>query len=316
MMVKVAARFSTLAAAAAAVVLTAPAAAETLLVEGWYAAADPEASQVESIAIERIRAEDGFTLERFLERDLGRLRGPDGAPYFDLLASPNGTPPPEGLIQADVDTRVAESRFNRTVRECRDRSLTECEDADKVDVQIPCRRRTITTAIAFRLVAIDTNRVIASHDYPHREEVSWCRGDEPPRDVRTVVEPWLSSASSTWVGRLGPRFDRDRIRIRESRSGMERALGDEVRALVRQTDRDPAAACAGWQGLAASGASHPTIAFNAALCLEQAGDIEGALAAYRSVPVGSRREGDLDSAIARVRSRLNAMEIEAARGGG
>lgn len=313
-MVRKAMRFTGLAAATACV-LAAPAAAETLSIEGWYAAADPEASQVDSIAIERVRAEDGFTLERLLERDLGRLRGPGGGPYFELLASPDGTPPPEGLVQADIDTRVEESRFNRTVRECRDRSLTECDDADKVDVQLPCRRRIVTSTIAFRLVALEANRVIASRDYPNREEVSWCRGDEPPRDVRSVVEPWLAAASSAWTGRLAPRFERDRIRIRESRSGMERALGDEVRGLVRLTDRDPATACAGWQRLAAAGSPHATIAFNAALCLEQAGELEAALAAYQAVPAGSRRESDLDAAISRVRSRLYAIDVEAERGG-
>lgn len=314
MMARLAARFVGL-AAATVLTLAAPAAAETLTVEGWYAAADPEASQVSSIAIDRIRAEDGFALERFLERDLGRLRGPDGAPYFDMLASPDGTPPPDGLVQADIDTRVSESRFTRTVRECRDRSLTECDDADKVEVQLPCRRRILTTTVAFRLVALEANRVIASRDYPQREEVSWCRGDEPPREVRTVVEPWLASASSEWSRRLAPRFDRDRIRIRESRTGMDRGLGEEVRALVRLTDRDPAAACAGWQRLSASGTRHATIAFNAALCLEQAGELEAALSAYQAIPMGSRREADLDSAMSRVRSRLYAMEVEAARGG-
>lgn len=309
------ARFGSRAISAALLAVTAPAAAETLTVQGWYAAADPEASQVDSIAIDPVRAEDGFTLERFLERDLGRLRGPDGAPYFDLLASPNGTPAPEGLVQADIDTRVSESRFTRTVRECRDRSLTECDDADKVDVQLPCRRRTLTTTVAFRLVALDANRVIVSRDYPNREEVSWCRGEEPPREVRTVVDSWLATASSEWSRRLAPRFDRDRIRIRESRSGMERALGEEVRALVRLTDRDPAAACAGWQRLAASGTPHATIAFNAALCLEQAGELDAALAAYQAVPSASRRESDLDAAVSRVRSRLYAIDVEAARGG-
>lgn len=313
-MVRKAVRFTGL-AVATAWVLAEPAGAETLSITGWYAAADPEASQVASIAIDPVRAEDGFTLERFLERDLGRLRGPDGAPYFELLASPNGTPAPEGLVQADIDTRVSESRFTRTVRECRDRSLTECDDADKVDVQLPCRRRTLTTTVAFRLVALEANRVIASRDYPNREEVSWCRGDEPPREVRGVVEPWLASASSEWTRRLAPRFDRDRIRIRESRTGMDRALGEEVRALVRLTDRDPAAACAGWQRLAASAAPHATIAFNAALCLEQAGELDAALAAYQAVPSASRRESDLDAAVSRVRSRLYAIDVEAARGG-
>jgi hypothetical protein len=302
-------------AVATAWVLAAPAGAETLSIEGWYAAADPEASQVESIAIERIRAEDGFALERFLERDFGRLRGPGGGPYFDLLASPDGTPPPEGLVQADIDTRVEESRFNRTVRECKDRSVTECEDADKIDVQLPCRRRIVTSTIAFRLVALEANRVIASRDYPNREEVSWCRGDEPPREVRSVVEPWLAAASSAWTGRLAPRFGRDRIRIRESRSGMERALGEEVRGLVRLTDRDPATACAGWQRVAASAPPHATIAFNAALCFEQAGELDAALAAYQAIPAGSRRETDLDAAVSRVRSRLFAIEVEAGRGG-
>lgn len=303
------------AAVAACCAMAAPLSAETLIIEGVYAAADPDAAQVESIAIERIRAEDGFALERALERDLGRLRGPDGAPYFELLASPNGTPPPDGLVQADIDTRVEESRFNRTVRECKDRSLTECDDADKIDVQLPCRRRIVTSTIAFRLVALEANRVIASRDYPNREEVSWCRGDEPPREVRSVVEPWLVAASSAWTDRLAPRFGRDRIRIRESRSGMQRALSDEVRALVRLTDRDPATACAGWQRLAASAAPHATIAFNAALCLEQAGELDAALTAYQAMPVGARRESDLDAAISRVRSRLLAIDVEAARGG-
>ena len=158
--------------AATALSLAIPAAAETLPIAG----SDPAAANVNDllrIAVERFEGADGAAVAQHLEAALGEARF-DGRSYYRIVAPESGAPI-DGLVTGTTRASVDEVPVTEKRKKC-----TEYDPADKkkcvteVEVDIRCRRRTITVATTARLVAIKDGSIRYTRPLSARDQQTWC----------------------------------------------------------------------------------------------------------------------------------------------
>lgn len=162
--------------AAAGLLSATPARAEVLNVAGVYPAQSDGAAALQSISVERFGGGDGPALALRIE-DVLRGAELQGEPWFRVLPGGGAEAVMRGTAQAEVRTGKYTGRRERCVR--RDEK-DKCAERKNVDVD--CRRRTVRLVSSLRLIARD-GALLYSDDRPQEAEVSWCDGDSRPRPV-------------------------------------------------------------------------------------------------------------------------------------
>lgn len=289
--------------------------AEKISVTGWYAAENRDVAKLQSLAVDDFTGSEGPSLAAAIERDLANARDRSGAQYFHIRSGWGNNAAPEGVVDGSMQVRVDNSNFKRNVKRCQqNQNSTDCPDDQKVDTEIRCTRRVITAAVDVRIVRTADDRLIFSRSMPQRNEVSWCQGDNLPADVEVIVRPFIDNVARQVRSESTPFGTSEKIRIREDRKNMVKADSDQMKALIKITDKQPAQACAGWKAMEARGVVHQTLSFNLGLCAESAGDLDTALAYYQSVfAASSKPSGDVKDALDRVRRHIAGIEDDAAR---
>lgn len=250
------------------------AAAETLTVTGEFPAPFREASFLESLTVERISGQDGHALELAIERALS------GLPNTELLAGRAGRANAEGSLSGTVTTGVEETGFKKKEKKCVAR-----DDKDKCtkeeEVEVNCRRRVINVNADLRIVRNSDGRIVYSAAKPFRDETSWCAGQNASRTVEDTVSGAINGIAGSIRGEISPSIETYRIRVRESTKGMAKDVAKQFKSVVKQAQRDPRGACAGWEGMNRTTPGSASIVFNLGLCAEQRGDYDQALALYQ-----------------------------------
>ena len=192
--------------AATALSLAIPAVAETLPIAG----SDPASANVNDllrIAVERFEGADGAAVAQHLEAALGEARF-DGHSYFRIVAPESGAPV-DGLLTGTTRASVDEVPVIEKHKKC-----TEYDPADtkkcvkEVEVDIRCRRRTITVATTARLVAIKDGSIRYTRPLSARgaqaSEMSNCTPaairrsiSRSPMALAGVITPPLPGSSSS-----------------------------------------------------------------------------------------------------------------------
>ncbi|WP_448663334.1 hypothetical protein ACG3SL_01275 [Sphingomonas sp. CJ20] len=274
------------AALAAGVALAGIARAEVLEMTGEFPANYREASMARSVAIDRIGGQDGPALALAIER---ALQGT----HFDVLAGRTGRATAEASIAGAVSTDVNERPYKKTEKRCTAKDdKGKCTKEEKVEV--PCRVRTIDVGADLRMAREADGRIVYSANKPFHDETRWCEKERPWRTVEQAVSAGLGEIAGSVRLDIAARTETYRIRVLEGTKGMPRDVADRFKALVKLTKRDPAGACAGWAAMSGAVPEHPSIAFNVALCAEQAGAYERAVTLYgRAAALGAdeAREG-------------------------
>lgn len=248
------------------------ASAETLEITGEFGAPYREASLLRSLAIGRFEGQDGPSLGFTLEQSLANSQ-------FVLMGGRAGRNNADGLLSGGITASSEESGFIRKEKRCVERATDnkKCVREEKVDIR--CRRRTVVVQASFRLVSAD-GRILYSEQKPAREEQSWCEGQRPSEDVEDVIQSAIRGIAMAVRSDLVPALRVYEIRVRENTKGMTKDSAAHFKQLVRATKHDPRAACAGWLAMQAYVGPHPSLAFNVALCAEQRGDYQRAIALY------------------------------------
>ncbi len=285
--------------------------AETLGVDGWYAANNHDAAMLQSIAIGNFGGNQGGDLASALERRLASGTDREGNRYFDIRSGYNGSAV-DGVFDGQMNVRVDTVPFKTKKKRCiADHDSTDCKDDAKEDVELKCSRRTVSASADVRIVRISDDRVIYTRALPQKRDDSWCTGEDLPPSVDSVVDPFIRTITSEVAGDVLPYGKREKIRIRESRTGLSKPDSEQMKALILTTDKNPGAACAGWGEMESRGVSHPTLSFNLGLCAESKGELDRALGYYRAVDTASKKQSaDVRDALARVDRRI-AGEMEA-----
>lgn len=178
--------------------LAAPATAETLTING----SDPAGANVNDllrIAVERFEGEDGAAMAQQLEAELGNARF-GGRSYYRIVAPESGAPT-DGLVTGTTRASVDEVPVTEKRKRCVERDTADKKKCLKeAEVDIRCRRRTITVTTTARLVAIGdgsirytrpptpaTNRPCALTGRPRARSTTILRGSSAIRCVRSAA---------------------------------------------------------------------------------------------------------------------------------
>jgi hypothetical protein len=281
--------------------------AETLTVSGWYAAEERDASMLRTVAVDRFDGNDGPALVAEIERRLRAARDRDGAPYFELRSRYAKV---DAFIHGDVRTRTENVNFTRKAKRCANNIYsTKCKDEEKVQVDLYCVRRVITVAANVQITRLSDDARIYSRVLPQRNESESCEGEKPASDIGNVVGTLVRKAADEFASQITPYGRTEKIRIRESRNGLSKEDGNQMKALIAATKTSEPAACAGWREMEQRGVAHATLKFNLGLCAEAAGQLDMALGYYRPLEGRGLASADVTEAINRVERRI-AGEVD------
>lgn len=300
--------------------LAGAATAETLPVEGVYAAGTDAPSRARSIAIAEFSGRGGERLAFAIDSAL-RNATIEGRPWFDLsftapafgdsytygggAGQPVQRGGPDAVLRGigDVEVRDTDSG-SKEVEECVARDDSDrCTERKKVFY--PCRDRNVTLRPEVRLVSREGELLYAKGDTLVASR-RFCEDEEQTPPVSGMIEELASRFAAEVRGDLAPTERYDNIRVLESREGMSKPDQTAFRAALRLTKNDIAGACRAFEALEATNPQSITILFNIGLCHENADDLEAAAARYEAVLAISPRKPEPQEGLARIASRLRA----------
>lgn len=302
--------------AAVMAIAAGPAHAEAVKMTGKFAAPHREAAMLESLGIDRFSGADGRQLEMAIERALSQ---PDieGRPHFELIGAFGGGPAPDGVLGGAVSSGVQENRYKEKRKRCVEREGGK--DSGKclreAEVEVECTRRVADLNADLRLTRTSDRRIVYSTAKPRRDEVIWCRGENPPRTVEESMRGMVLDVAGEVRRDIAPVVETYSIRFRESTKGLPKELNRPFKDVVKQTQRDLRGACAAWQAMDGQAPGHPSITFDLGLCAEAAGDYRRALDLYRrAAPLIGGSGNEAVTGTERIGRLLAAQEDDAARG--
>lgn len=312
----------------AALGLAQAAQAETITVEGVYAARAELPADVELILIDRFRGRLGQDMELALTDVLGNvfIRG---EPYFDLVtprALESYTVEIEGNdgttttrpITPDAEFRgtVRSEVIEREVEPKRDRECVKRDEDDKCierrEIRIECRELTVRVDPRLLLSSARGEQLYSQNEPRVAAERFCADSDYVPSSLD--MENGLINALADEIRRdLAPVERRQGIRVMERRKDLRKEDRKAFRAAVKATDTNAMLACEGFEALEAANPAHVSVLFNIGLCRESAGRLEEALDYYgKALEIDPGRDYPTDG-MRRVRSQMRAEALLAER---
>lgn len=287
-----------------------PALAETLSVDGLYPARVPAAAQVESLVVERFGGRDGRELSFALEGMLAEL-SLYGQPYFRVVAERSSAPADavlSGIANAVIENQpVEEGRKECVERDGNGKCLRE------EDIKIKCQRRTVTLSPSLRMARLDDGAVVYQRQILQRDQIVFCPDRTANRNIPDTVAMLMGNVVAEVRLDLAPVTRSDAIRVLEVRKGLDKDQSNRFRDALKSTARNPQLACDIWQALDGEVPGQSSVVFNLALCAEQRGALDDALARYRQAQTLLPRERAISAAFDRIAARRTAEADYAAR---
>ena len=297
------------AAVAVGSVLALPAAAETIHVDGVFAAGARAASVLPTIAVGPFGGPDGEELADAIERRLAKLDA-DGVPHARLI------PPslrPDGLLTGRTNVQVVDSGYTEGRERCTERKDNKC--TRRVTYSVACVRRTIALRAELRLVRPGGGRDPYSATKTRDDRSNWCEDGGVPGNVPAAVSSMIEAVAAEVRLDLAPHAERYAVRVQEKRDGLPDAAADRFREAVHLTKSDPAAACAAFAEVDRMAPDHGPTMFNLALCAEAAGRYREAADRYtRARLLLPGAGGDISKGLERVGAlAAGAQDVAALR---
>ncbi|WP_285710810.1 hypothetical protein [Erythrobacter oryzae] len=294
--------------------------AETLPVEGIYAAGTDAPSRARSIALAGFAGRGGERLAFAID---SALRGAviEGRAWFELTFSE----PPRGTTYTydrDADPAAYRGGADAVMRgiaevSWRDRDdgtkqVEECVTRDDNDkcierkkVEIPCRAREVTLRPEVRLVSREGELLYGKGDQLVTSR-RFCKDEEATPPVDSMIEELARQFADAVRYDLAPVQRYDTIRVLESREGMSKPDQAAFKAALKLTKKDPAGACRAFEALQATNPQSVTILFNIGLCREGEGDLEAAEQLYSQALALKPGKLEPQEGLGRIASRRRA----------
>ena len=271
-----------------------PAAAETLRVEGVFAAQAREASLLPTIGVGPFAGPDGAELADAIERRLAKL-GADGLPHVRLI------PPalrPDGMLTGRTGVQVASSDYREGRERCAEKKDGKCVRKERYSVA--CVRRTIALRADVE-VRRRTGALPYSATKTRDDRADWCEDGGVATSAEGVVSGMIESVAAEVQHDLAPHVEDYTIRVIETRDGLPPDAAARFKQAVRLTKHDPAAACAAFADVDRMAPDHGATTFNLALCAEAAGRYREAADRYaRARLFAPAAGGEISKGLARV----------------
>lgn len=315
----------------AALCAAAAAHAETLPVEGIYAAATDAPSRARGIALSDFSGRGGERLAFAID---SALRGAiiEGRPYFDLtFTAPafgdsytyDGGADPGGGARGGVDAvmrGIAEVTWRdvdggtKDGEECVNRNnVGIC--LEKKKVTYVCSAREVVFRPEVRLVSRQGEMLYAKADTLTLSR-RYCEDDRTPPSVDSMVEELARNFGVAVRRDIAPEFRADDIRVLEGRDGIAKQDREAFKAAIRLTKTDVVGACRAFVALEAANPGDISLLFNIGLCHEGEGNLEAAADHYQSVLRIKPGKLEAVQGLDRIASRLRAerqLEMHEAR---
>lgn len=266
-----------------------PAHAEQMRVDGYFPAGNDEAANFRTIAVEDFSGEDGPRLSLRVADALREVRI-DGRPWLSVLVGRFGRGG-DAALQGDVRTRYDENviMLRRNVCVAYD-AYNNCQQQQEQDVE--CLRVTANIQPELRLVGRG-GQLVWRYSQQSSRNAEYCPDFDEQPDFDGYIDEMLAEFTTQIRYALAPAHESRSIRVLGGRDELPRPLRDSYRNALRQTERDPAAACAIFASLAPQAPQHVQLLHNNALCAERAGDYAAAERGYQQLTTsrGAQREG-------------------------
>lgn len=294
--------------------------AETLPVEGIYAAGTDAPSRARSIALADFPGRSGERLAFAID---SALRGAiiEGRPYFALtFTAPafgdrytyDGGADPRGGGNGGVEA-VMRGIAEATWRDV-DAGTKDGEECDKYSgsiciskrkVTYICSARELTFRPEVRLVSRQGEMLYAKADTLTLSR-RYCEDERGPPSGDSMIEELAGRFALAVRLDIAPQYRVDDIRVFEGRDGIAKEDREAFKAAVRLTKTDIAGACRAYSELEARNPGDVSLVFNIGLCHESAGDLEDAAERYRAVLGMKRGRLEAQAGLERIASRLRA----------
>jgi hypothetical protein len=283
---------------------TVPAHAEIFEMTGDFPAPYRDVSLGRSIGIDRIDGRDGMALGLAIEQQLGR-RGPDGRPYYDLIALSRRGPDADAHISGLADATIRKGDVKRKVEQCAEKQGDKCVRKEKVEAT--CLQETISFSSTLRIARSDDGRILYTQTRPQTDIVTSCPGEKQTRRPNDIIDRMVKTAADRFADDIVPRHESYRIRLREDRDGMDKVTAQAFKDSIRLSQRDPVAACTQWMAMDKVLPGHPSITFNLGLCAERDGDYAAAGRLYAATRAGEDSDRVRDLTVGRDDARRRAQ---------
>lgn len=260
-----------------------------MVVDGYIPAENGDAAMLRSIAVEDFSGQDGASLSLKVADALRDVRI-DGRPWLQVLAGRFGRGG-DAVLQGNVRTRIDENVIIQRRNVCTGYDQYDnCQAREDQDVE--CLRITATLRPELRLVGRG-GQLLWSFSQNGNRSVEYCPDFDEQPDLDGPVDALLDEYARQIRYALAPAHESRSIRVMGGRDELPRPLRDTYRQAMRQTERDPAAACAIFASLLPQAPGHVQLVHNNALCAERAGDYAAAEQGYQQLATsrGAQREG-------------------------
>ncbi len=288
--------------------------AERLALEGVYAARTDGARGVADIAIEPMSGREGYALENALADQLGSARI-YGEPYFRLVST-----------SFEEETGVAQLRGHARSRvyDLDDGVLEHSRCVHKVELEDGSKKcvESVTDVFECRRLHVEFRpevALVADHGTLYRRQDSfansqrYCTDSSYIPDAEAMLNPMISRFARLVRLDLAPEQRFNRIRILESRKGLERSDRRAFKRAIKLTKSDPVGACLEFEDILTRNPFHRSTLYNAALCREASGELDLASEAYSQLILASDKSR-FRNGMTRVNSRVLAREQMASLG--
>ncbi|UOR15218.1 hypothetical protein [Qipengyuania aquimaris] len=296
------------ATAVAASIIPAAVSAETLPVSAIYAAGQDAPSEFQTLVVERFDGNEGAKFALELRNALSRARI-DGENYFEVRRE-SGLG--EGAGHAAWINGTAFSEVERLPAGTTEERKCVRKDADKKCVEYrtytySCRELTVRfTGEVQMLDARD--ELVYDRGFSTTGSQRYCRNQSSVPSVSDMVTGMVERLAWEIRSDFAPIQRNEDIRVLESRKDMEKPLRKPFKKALKLTKSDWAAACAEFDRLNEAQPGHITLTFNAGLCREVVGDLDGAIELYQRTLELEPGKDYPTAGLSRIASRQRAEE--------
>jgi hypothetical protein len=286
-----------------ALMLACPASAESLFVSALYPASYREASQPESISVERFDGRDGRALGYEIERQLADVRI-DGQGWFDMISRDSGRQA-DARLSGTVNAGVDEQPVRETRKECVERDdVKKCLREE--EVQMRCTRRIINVTSSVRLASVREGRILYSVEKPKREDVTFCPDRQANETADEVVNRMIKDIARSVRRDIAPEYRMDKIKVMEDRKGMPKPVATQFKTAIKYTKNSPEAACGLFKEVDMQYPNYGPILYDRGVCAEQAGRLDEAFKLYEMAQTLMPSERLVSNALSRIAARQEA----------
>lgn len=285
-----------------------PAAAETLPVSAVYAAGENAPSEFRTIVVERFDGNEGTKFALELRNAVARATI-EGERYFDVRRN-SGPGEDAGLAAWINGTVLSEIEYLPAGTTQESKCVREDKDGKCI------RRRNITYScreLEVRLTGevqmLDArDELVYVRGFSTSESDRYCTNEHSVPSASEMVSGMIEAFAWDIRRDLAPIERSQDIRVLESRSDMERSLRRPFKKALKLTKSNWGAACVEFDRLNGLQPDHVTLTFNAGLCREAAGDLDGAEELYRRALELEPGKDYPTAGLSRIASRHRASE--------